>query len=327
MKTLLTNVLIPVLVCGALISGCSVPIFSSPTPTTPAAAFTWTASPSPAPAASSTATLTFTTSPIELPPSIVSPTPAEDLLPTVVSPVAPLTITILYNNIPFDARLKTDWGFSALVEYRGGILLFDTGRDGQILLHNMQVLSIDPARIQYVVLSHIHSDHTGGLDALLEVAAQPSVYLLPSFGDAYNQGVQRVTEGIEVTPGQPITEYMLTTGEISGAIPEQALIVRTPAGLIIVAGCAHPGIVRVIERAVELTGEPVYLVLGGFHLGDKSEAELAAIIRDFRQLGVQKVAPSHCTGEQAINMFAAEYGMDFLRTGVGSVINVEISSR
>ena len=179
MKTTFANALIPVLVCGALITGCGVPAYFSPSPTSATAAFTDAASPSPTPTASSSTAPAFTKSPTTLPSLVVSPTSLETLLPTAASPVAQLTITILYNNIPFDARLKTDWGFSALVEYRGGVLLFDTGRDGQILLYNMQVLSIDPTCIQYIVLSHIHSDHTGGLDALLEVALQPSVYLLP----------------------------------------------------------------------------------------------------------------------------------------------------
>lgn len=312
-KTLLTDMLISLSVISALLSGCVVPISPSSSLTSLPAAPTSTASPSPIPTASSITTL----------PPIASPIPAEDTLPTIASPVAPLTITILYNNVPFDTRLTTDWGFSALVEYRGQILLFDTGKDGRILLRNMQLLSIDPTRIQYVVLSHAHGDHTGELGALLEVAPQPSVYLIPSFGDSYIRQVQQVTGVIEVTPGQPITEHILTTGEISGAIPEQALVIRTPDVLVIVTGCAHPGIVRIIERAVELTGEPVYMVLGGFHLDDKSEAEIATIIGDFRRLGVQKVAPSHCTGERAIAMFATEYGEDFLRTGVGSVINVK----
>jgi len=210
------------------------------------------------------------------------------------------------------------------VETQSSVVLFDTGGNGQILLTNMQALSIDPERIQALVLSHIHSDHTGGLDALLAVVSRPAVYLLPSFGKAYNQKVEQAAEGIEVTPGQMITEDMLTTGEIGGDIPEQALIVRTPPGLVIITGCAHPGIVQIIERAIGLTGEPVHLVLGGFHLSETSGPEMAAIIADFRRLGVQKVAPSHCTGDRAIRMFAAEYGEDFLRTGAGSVINIDI---
>ena len=238
------------------------------------------------------------------------------------SPADVLKITIIYDNNSFDARLKTAWGFSALVEHRGQTLLFDTGGDGRILLENMRVLEIDPARIQSVVLSHGHGDHTGGLGALLGGADQPSVYLLPSFADAYKRQVGQVTQVIEVTPGQVIADGILTTGEIGGNIPEQALVIHTGKGLAVITGCAHPGIVRIIERAMELTDDRVYLVVGGFHLGNKSKAEISAILADFQRLGVQKVAPCHCTGERAIAMFADEYGQAFIQVGVGTLITV-----
>jgi 7,8-dihydropterin-6-yl-methyl-4-(beta-D-ribofuranosyl)aminobenzene 5'-phosphate synthase len=235
-----------------------------------------------------------------------------------------LIITILYNNIPFDPRLQTDWGFSALVEREGTVLLFDTGGNGSILLNNMQVMETDPARVQYVVLSHVHSDHTGGLPAFLTaVEPRPPVYLLSGFGASYIQSVRARAEVVETSPGMEIVPGILTTGNAGGSIPEQALIVRTGQGLVVITGCAHPGIVRIVEKAVELTGDSVHLVLGGFHLGDYSSAQISAILADFRRLGVQNVAPSHCTGDRAISMFAAEYGDHFLRTGAGSVLHLE----
>lgn len=235
----------------------------------------------------------------------------------------PLTITILVNNIPFDPRLHTDWGFAALVENRDENLLFDTGGNGSILLRNMQELGADPARVRDVVLSHAHSDHTDGLDAFLNVASRPLVLLLSAFETPFIQSVKNQTKVIEATPGLQIAENILTTGNVGGSIPEQSLVIRTGKGLVVITGCAHPGIVRIVETAVALTGDPVNLVLGGFHLDDESEGEIATIIGEFRRLGVQKVAPSHCTGDRAIAMFAAEYGEDFLRTGAGSIIRVE----
>jgi 7,8-dihydropterin-6-yl-methyl-4-(beta-D-ribofuranosyl)aminobenzene 5'-phosphate synthase len=234
-----------------------------------------------------------------------------------------LKISIIYDNNPWDPRLKTAWGFSALVEYREHTLLFDTGGDGHILLENMQALRIDPARIQSIVLSHAHSDHTGGLSALLNSGYHPSVYLLPSFADAYKRQVGQLTQIIEVAPGQFIADGILTTGEIEGNIPEQALAIHTSQGLVVITGCAHPGIVRITERVTELTSDPVYLVLGGFHLGNRSDTEIAAILANFRRLGVQKVAPCHCTGERAITMFSAEYGQAFVPAGVGTVITLD----
>jgi 7,8-dihydropterin-6-yl-methyl-4-(beta-D-ribofuranosyl)aminobenzene 5'-phosphate synthase len=254
--------------------------------------------------------------------SVTSQSSGERKIPTMKTPVDILRITIVYDNNPFDSRLKTTWGFSALVEYREQTLLFDTGGDGRILLENMRVLGIDPARIQSVILSHAHGDHTGGLSALLDIGNRLSVYLLPSFADTYKRQVGQVAQVIEVVPGQIVGDGILTTGEISGSIPEQALVIHTGEGLVVITGCAHPGVVRIIERAIDLTDDPVHLVLGGFHLGNKSETEISAILADFRRLGVQKVAPCHCTGERAIAMFAEEYGQAFVQAGVGKVITV-----
>ncbi|MBN1303495.1 MAG: MBL fold metallo-hydrolase [Anaerolineales bacterium] len=250
------------------------------------------------------------------------PTLEERELPTMPVSTEELKITIIYDNNLYDPRLDTAWGFSALVEYRGLTLLFDTGGDGRILLDNMRVLEIDPVHIQSVVLSHAHGDHTGGLSALLENSDQPPVYLLPSFADSYKQQLESVTQVYESTPGQVIADGILTTGEIGGSIPEQALMIQTRRGLVIITGCAHPGVTRIIERAMELTREPVYLVLGGFHLGEKSKSEVSTILADFRRLEVQYVAPCHCTGERAIAMFADEFNQAFIQAGAGKIIAI-----
>ena len=232
-------------------------------------------------------------------------------------------IAIVCDNNEFDPQLITSWAFSALIEIRGSSLLFDTGGDGRILLENMRRLDIDPKHIQAVILSHSHGDHTGGLHALLDCGGQPYVYLLPSFSNSYKRQIGQVTQVIETAPGQVIGEEILTTGEMSGSIPEQSLIVKTGEGLVVITGCAHPGIVRIIERAKEINFAPIDLVLGGFHLNSGRESEISAILADFRRLGVQKVAPCHCTGERATAMFATEYGEAFIQTGVGAVIALE----
>jgi 7,8-dihydropterin-6-yl-methyl-4-(beta-D-ribofuranosyl)aminobenzene 5'-phosphate synthase len=247
-----------------------------------------------------------------------------DLPATIVTEASldPLTITMVYDNIPDDPRVTADLGFGAYIQYHDQAILFDTGRDGQILLENMQTLDIDPTSVQAVVLSHPHNDHIGGLADFLEVSSHPPVYLLSTFDDSFIERTQQATEVIEAVHGQEIAIDILTSGEISGDIPEQVLVIRTRKGLVVITGCAHPGIVRIVEQVIELTDEPVYMVMGGFHLGEASEDEIEAIIEDLKQLGVRAVAPSHCTGELATHMFAVEYGEDFISTGVGSVITI-----
>jgi len=252
----------------------------------------------------------------ELTPSVSLPID-EETVELTDSLLKPLTITIVYDNVPFDERLKPAWGFAALVEYQDHTLLFDTGGDGSTLVDNMRMLGIDPGRIDTVVLSHVHADHTSGLNDLLEYGARPVVYVPPSFSTSFKRLVSEKTEVVEVAPGQMIAGGIFTTGEMGESIAEQALVIKTDPGLVIITGCAHPGIVKMVEQACSLFNEPVHLVLGGFHLTEKNQDELNAILRDFRRLEVNQVAPSHCTGEQAVAMFAAEYGDQFVRAGIG----------
>ena len=120
-----------------------------------------------------------------------------------------------------------------------------------------------------------------------------------------------------------IVDGIYTTGPLGNEIKEQSLIIKSEKGLIILTGCAHPGIVKIIEKAREtFPGENVYLVLGGFHLGGASDSELKAIINDFRKLGVQKVAPCHCSGDKTRLLFEEEYQENFINNGVGKIINI-----
>jgi 7,8-dihydropterin-6-yl-methyl-4-(beta-D-ribofuranosyl)aminobenzene 5'-phosphate synthase len=241
--------------------------------------------------------------------------------------MASLKLSIVYDNHSFDRRLKTAWGYAVMVEYRGHTLLFDTGGDSQTLLSNMRILGVDPLRIDSIAISHNHLDHTGGLNGLLKTGARPTIYLPPSFPTRFKRRVGRKTGIVEVTPGQSIAVGVYTTGEMFNAVTEQSLVIQTGMGLVIVTGCAHPGIVKIIQRAKDLFGVPVHLVMGGFHLRSKNKTEMMVILADFHRLGVGKVAPSHCTGDQSIAMFAEAYGEDYIQAGAGRVIHVEDPAR
>jgi 7,8-dihydropterin-6-yl-methyl-4-(beta-D-ribofuranosyl)aminobenzene 5'-phosphate synthase len=119
-----------------------------------------------------------------------------------------------------------------------------------------------------------------------------------------------------------IAEGIYTTGEMGRGLVEQALVLVTGQGLVVITGCAHPGIVKIVKRAKEIVSGEVYLVMGGFHLGGAGKRGIESVIADFRRLGVQKAAPCHCTGDRAIGMFAAEYGDDFIKVGVGKVLDI-----
>jgi len=227
--------------------------------------------------------------------------------------------TIVYDNKTLDPNLASAWGFSCLVD---DDLLFDTGGDSERLLSNMAKMGIDPAGITTVVLSHAHGDHTGGLGGLLGTGVRPTVYVPRSFPARFKADVRSLTTLVEVHGPVEIRPGIHTTGEVGRGLVEQALAVETGDGLVVVTGCAHPGVVKMVRRAKESVGGKVYLVMGGFHLGGTSQRRVKAIIADFRRLGVQKVAPCHCTGDRAIWVFAEEYGDDFVKAGVGLVLDI-----
>lgn len=242
--------------------------------------------------------------------------------PTTAEVQDELTITILYDNQPYDPYLETAWGYAALIQTAEHNLLFDTGGDSAILQKNMHTLRIEPQDIDSVLLSHAHEDHIDGLVSLLSAGMKPQVYLLASFPESFKEEVRSLAPLTEIDSGTSLDWGIYTTGESGGRVPEQSLVVSTPRGLVVITGCAHPGIVQIIEGICATYQQPVYLVMGGFHLEGQSQADIAAIVKEFRRLGVQKVAPSHCSGGGAVLQFKEEYGDDFLMAGAGRVITI-----
>jgi len=274
-------------------------------------------------------TTTFPTTPTTTTMSPASDSPAspttttlpnETTLPTIGE--ATVRLTIVYDNTAYDPRLGSAWGFAVLVEVPGARLLFDTGGDAALLLANMDLLGIDPTSVDTVVLSHEHEDHTGGLAALLYTGADPVVYLPAAFSLAFRDWVAARARAVVVTAPLEILPGVFSTGEMGEGIIEQALVIDTGAGAVVVTGCAHPGIVEVVRRAREILPGEVALVVGGFHLGEATPGQIEAIVAAFDELGVRQVAPAHCTGALATRAFSEAYGHDFLEAGAGRVIEV-----
>jgi len=233
-----------------------------------------------------------------------------------------MNLTVVYDNNAYDSRLTTSWGFSCLITYGPHTILFDTGGDGKVLISNMQKLGLDPRAVDVVVLSHIHGDHTGGLGSILALDTHPTVYVPQSFPESFKAQVRQWADLREVSGPEEIFEGVYTTGEVIANPREQALALETAKGLVVIMGCAHPGVDTLVRAAREATGDEVYLVLGGFHLGSAATPKVLGIISNLREMGVQKVAPCHCTGAKATAEFAARYGDDFMRCGVGFNLSV-----
>ena len=232
-------------------------------------------------------------------------------------------IIVLYNNVPHAQGCECQWGFACLVRGPQDTILFDTGGNGNVLLRNMERLQVDPAEIDCVVLSHRHGDHTGGVSSLLPRMNPVRWYIPADFVVQLRGTLEEAGHTvIPVTGPLQICAGIFSTGELGSAIKEQSLIVETDAGLIVVTGCAHPGIVEITATARKLRNQKIHLILGGFHLGSCSDPELNRIIKQLQALGVQKVAPSHCTGEKAMKRFAEAWKENYISAGCGARITI-----
>jgi len=233
-----------------------------------------------------------------------------------------ISITTVYDNYQVDPKLTTSWGFGCIIRTPKKAILFDTGGDSSILLSNMEKMNIDPKDIDVVVISHIHGDHVGGLNGFLERNGKVKVYIPASFPNSWRKKIKSFgTEYQDVKDSVQISDNVYTTGEMGTWIKEQSLVLNGKKGLIVLTGCAHPGVVNIAKKAKQMLADKnIYLVMGGFHLSSASDSKLKSIIKEFRDIGVQKVAPSHCSGDRCREMFREEYKEDYIESGVGKII-------
>lgn len=205
-----------------------------------------------------------------------------------------MKITIVYDNkIVKDLKdLKAGWGFSCFIETKDKKVLFDTGWDGDVLVSNMQLLDLSPKDIDLIVISHSHWDHWGGLARLLNLNSSLDVYVPKSFSKHLKEEIEKRANIYEVQRSTEISPEIYNTGEIEGSviigktkilIREQSLIISTIKGLIVITGCAHSGIDKILDLANKLG--KVYGLLGGFH-----DFEEYSLLKD-----IPLIVPTHCT--------------------------------
>jgi 7,8-dihydropterin-6-yl-methyl-4-(beta-D-ribofuranosyl)aminobenzene 5'-phosphate synthase len=237
-----------------------------------------------------------------------------------------MRIKILFDKSAIDTKLRTGWGVSFLID---GKILFDTGEKGEWLLENMRLLSVDVDQLEAVVISHDHWDHWGGLWDLLQRRKGTRVYICPHFSREFKDKANALGANlIEVEKLSGIVQDVFSTGEIPGAfrgkyMPEQAVILRTKNGLTVITGCAHPGILKMVEKAKEkFSAEPVYFVLGGFHLMESDKRAVEIVAENFKKMAILKAGPTHCSGELAEDIFKKNYEKNFVSIKVGQEIEV-----
>ena len=232
-----------------------------------------------------------------------------------------VTFTVIYDNTSSSPEYEADWGFACLIEGKEKTILFDTGSNPNIFRENLEKLNIDLNMIDLVVISHNHGDHTGGLPVILEKRNDMPLYIPASVEDNFLARFSKFeSQSIGVSNSIKLCDGAILTGEMGDRLKEQSLIIETPKGLVVVCGCSHQGVDNILKRTKELSVQEIYLLFGGFHLLRHSEDQVDGIINEFRKAGVKFCGATHCTGENAIEMFSEAYGDNFVPMGSGKKI-------
>lgn len=272
-------------------------------------------------------------------------------------------LTVLFDAFGRDPNLQKDWGYSALIEVAGKRILFDTGNDAATLEHNVKAKGIDLSTIDFAVLSHRHSDHMGGLSYLLSVNPKVKIYApkenfgvfgssLPSsfyrkseklpaemryydgsppellkFGTAWpNANFELIDKTTEIGPG--ITLIALVSDKPGTLeLKELSLAIDTPEGVVLVVGCSHPGVDRIVEAATAIN-KHIHLIAGGLHLAVAPDSEIERLVTALHDTyRVEWIAPGHCTGEPAFAALLKSFGDHDIYAGLGSTFGLGANPR
>ena len=228
-------------------------------------------------------------------------------------------VTVLVDEIA-KRPLKGQYGLSLYIETDKWRAIFDTGQSADVLAWNASRLGIDLSKVDFVVLSHEHFDHVGGLGALQALKGVP-VYL----PGGSNWRLEKTVESVGLKPvrllsGKEVAPGAFVTSQQYGPPYEHALIVNVGGlGGVLIVGCSHPRASRMAAKAAHDTGLAIRYVIGGLHLAWSPESEVRTELEALKNIGIANLVPLHCSGDK-IHELAKDYGIASQRLLAGDVL-------
>ncbi len=225
-------------------------------------------------------------------------------------------LLVINDNVPAPG-LKNDWGWSVYIDMDDKSAIFDADTRPDILRHNIEKMGVEIGKTEFCVLSHHHWDHYGGFQYIGEVKPGLKVYVPPGNVDFLRKWR---LDPVVVNKPQEIMDDVWISGPARSSpfgIREIAMGIRIDnTGLVVIVGCSHPGVDKLSAQLMELSGEEIFLVIGGYHSPSKKSIDRLASISRF-------MCPAHCSGDPAKRYVMEKYGDKYVEVRTGSEVIVE----
>lgn len=267
--------------------------------------------------------------------------------------------TVLVDNIANDT-IKGEWGLSILIEYNDEKILLDVGASG-LYVKNAEKLGLSLEDVDYAVLSHAHFDHANGMKQFFELNTKAKFYVQSTCAENcyfkkwiftkyigipkrivanYSDRIEYALDDYKLTAGAYLIGHstkgldaigkreMMYRKEKTGWMPddfshEQSLVLDAEDGLIIFNSCSHGGVINTIHEVSSVfPGRKIKAYIGGFHIYNKSEAEVRELAGKIKETGIQYICTGHCTGEKAYEILKEELGDIMHQLRVGKVMEL-----
>lgn len=263
-------------------------------------------------------------------------------------------ITTLVENCVYGRKLQAEHGLSLYIETAEHKLLFDTGAS-DLFISNARLLHIDLREVDYLILSHGHSDHTGGLRHFLElntiatVVCKRSIFL-PKFKDDRENGIKHtetfdlsrfrfIDQRTELLPGVVLFpsikiedkedthfERFFVQQDDGNKIPdtfedELAVALVSDESFSVLSACSHRGITNILRTIRNaFSGLPCELLLGGFHIHNAEEQKYHVISDYLQRYMPRQIGVCYCTGVDKYAFFCKDFGDRIFYNHTGRVI-------